>query len=415
MDQKSKYVLLGSAIRLALAPFFMHAWDITTVIESSLQFLQGINPYAYVAARSASMMELTSLPLYYYGFAYLPQVLFLYAPFVWIYQLFFHTGVPIIGGHGPSLVLIIPEAYALLLALKLPVIMADAATIYLLSAVSLKAGLFYALNPYTIFITSIWGNFDPVIGFLLLASCLSFKKDKLLSGLLYSLSLMKIYTVVSFPAFLSQLRHNPKQALSFLSGMAIGLIPAAYFFYIDPSSFLSVLLFQSSRPAVGVNLYALSYAVQGVYAQSAIAKVGLVGLSVSVALVSYYVWRSEIDLTQGVVSLMLTYLVFAPVVNEQFLAAVIPIGLLLPAFNRRTFWLPLAFIAFNSTYMYFAIPLFRSASWTWDVWLSLSNTWGQLLGPLHPQVRCILGVAMGVITLKNITDICGRVGVKQVN
>lgn len=415
MDRESKYVLLGTAIRLVLAPFFMHAWDITTVVESSQQFLQGINPYAYVAARSASIAELTGLQLYYYGFAYLPSVLLMYSPFLWFYQLLSPISNPIMGGHGSSLVLVIPQAYELLLALKLPVILADAATIYLLSKANLKAGLFYALNPYTIFITSIWGNFDPVIGFLLLASCLSFERSKGLSGLLYSLSLMKMYSIAAFPAFLCKLRHQPKQALMFFSGMALGLLPAAYFFCIDPSSFLSVILFQGSRPTVGVNIYSLSSFVQGVLAQSVIAKIALLGLGASLVIVSYYLLHHEIGLTQGVVALMLTYLVFAPVVNEQYLAAVIPVALLLPEFNRKLFWLPLLFIAFNSTYMYFAIPLFRSASWTWDIWLSLSNTWGQLLGPLHPQVRCILGVAMGVITLKNITDICGRVGVKQVN
>ena len=62
MNQVLKYLIIGLGLRLAIAPFFMHLWDVTTLFTATDQFLAGLNPYSYVAARSADLQETTGLP-----------------------------------------------------------------------------------------------------------------------------------------------------------------------------------------------------------------------------------------------------------------------------------------------------------------------------------------------------------------
>lgn len=50
MEERSRIVLLAVAVRLVIAPFFMHAGDVGTIYESCIMVLKGANICDYVYA-----------------------------------------------------------------------------------------------------------------------------------------------------------------------------------------------------------------------------------------------------------------------------------------------------------------------------------------------------------------------------
>ena len=57
MEERLRIILLAAAVRLALAPFFMHAADLGTLYESSAMVLRGENVYDYVYGEDAGTAE----------------------------------------------------------------------------------------------------------------------------------------------------------------------------------------------------------------------------------------------------------------------------------------------------------------------------------------------------------------------
>lgn len=397
MNQILKYLIIGLGIRLAIAPFFMHLWDITTIFTATDQFLSGLNPYSFVAERSAELQETTGLPLPYYGFAYLPTPLFVYAPFYYLYTLF--SGIPIVGGHSDiytGLNITYPAIFSALLAIKLPIILADGVVIYLLAGRNMRAAKIYAFSPYVIFITAAWGQFDPLVGLALLASYLSFAKNKFLSGILYGISLMKIYTIVAFGAYLAHTYKEPKQLLLFLAGVAVPMIPIIFFLYGDASSFLDVVVFQATRPTNGVNIFYALINVRSLASVTFLTTMTSIVFLGAVIGVTYFLGRKKEKLPEFLTALMLTYIIFAPVTNEQLLAALIPIGLISRNFSHKLVIFPLAYIAVNSTYHYFAIPIFFSDVGLRAIWDSVNLSWGALVATFQLQLRYLFGVGLGL-------------------
>jgi len=403
-----KVTLLGTAIRLAIAPFFMHTWDITTILTATDQFLRGINPYQYVVQVTNELYEVTGLRLPYYGFAYLPAVLYIFAPFYLFYQLVLGGSVaPIVGGHGDiytGLKLIYPQLYAALFSIKLPIIMADSATTYILCKRNPKAGVVYALSPYMIVITAVWGNFDPLIGLLLLLSYLTFQNNKMLSGFLLGLSMMKFYTAVCLGAFIPRLIRRPKQLLSFMVGLAVSQVPTVYFLTLDPQSLLHVVVFQGTRPINGVNIYYSLVAVRGLEQVLLLTRAISMIFAVAVLVVSIVYYRRGASLNEAITGLMLTYVVFAPVTNEQLLAALVPIGLLSRNFSHKLTVFPLLYIAFNSTYHYFAIPIFYSNAGLRSIWEGFNELWGTWVKDYQLQLRYLFGLGLGLSSFWLLTS-----------
>ncbi|MDG6982770.1 MAG: hypothetical protein JRM74_04875 [Nitrososphaerota archaeon] len=395
-------VAVAVAIRVALAPFFMHAWDMTTLMTASQQFLSGVNPYTYVQQQAALQQAATGLPLPFYGFAYTATTLLVYAPFYWAYHALGFAPLPLTGWQlqpGQALGLVYPAAFYFLLLMKIPVIAADAAVVYLLYKRAPRLGWVYALSPYVIVITSLWGNFDPLIGLFLLIAYLAFDRSKLLSGFVFGLSMMKVYTVVATPAFLLAIGKKPRDLASFLVGAAVAQIPSAYYLAADPSSFLYALGFQASRPANGVNIYYALIELRSIYLEISAANLVSAVFVASLAVATYAMWRSKTGLKESIVLLMLVYIVFAPVTNEQLLAAVIPIGLLCRNFSHKLTVFPLVYIMFNATYFYFATPLFFQTPALIAVYNSLNGWWGGIVGSYIIQARYLVGAAMGVSAL----------------
>lgn len=399
MNKLIKLLILGIGIRAALAPFFMHTWDITTILISSDQFLEGLNPYRYVMDQANQLLETSGLPISYYGFAYLPTTLLLFSPFYALYSLLSMSRIPLVGGHGDiytSLHMVYPDIFFALVAIKLPIIIADAVIIYLLFKANVKAAWIYALSPYEIVITSLWGNFDPIIGLMLLASYLAFNKNKLLSGLLYGLSLMKMYTIVCLPAFIIHLYKKPKQLMSFFIGLSITQLPCLFYLFKDTQSFLYVMLFQASRPTNGVNIYYSVIEVGSLEHVLLITKAISIIFIIALAITTIKLARVNIELKEFITALMLTYIIFAPVMNEQFLAALLPIGMLSKNFTHKLTLFPLLYIAFNSTYHYFAIPIFFANQELRAIWDGVNLLWGKMIADYRFQLRYLFGVGMGL-------------------
>jgi hypothetical protein len=392
-------VAVALAIRLALAPFFMHAWDTTTLMTAAQQFATGVNPYTYVQQQAQALQQTSGLPLPFYGFAYSATSLLVYAPFYWIYHALGFAALPLTGWQGQTgqvIGLVYPDAFYFLFLMKIPVIAADAVVVYLLYRRNPRLGWVYALSPYVIVITSLWGNFDPLIGLLLLISYLAFDRSKFLSGFAFGLSMMKVYTVAAAPAFLLAMGRKPRDLAAFVAGALVANIPSLYYLVADPSSFLYALGFQAARPTNGVNIYYALIELRDIVLEVNVAELITLVFVVALAAATFKIWRSKIELKESIVLLMLVYLVFAPVANEQLLAAILPLGLLTRNFSHKLAVFPLLYIAFNASYFYFATPIFYQTPALQAAYNGLITWWGAVVGTYVIQARYAIGAGMGV-------------------
>lgn len=396
-----KYVLIGLGIRLILAPFFMHAWDLGTTLEASRQFLNGQDVYRYVAERTYILRHNTGLPLYYHGFTYLPQTLLIFAPFYQLYTLIF----PIentLDLHANEPAILYPQIYVFLLLIKIPVILADVAVIYLLSKREPKTGLFYALNPYVIFVTAVWGNFDPLVGLFLLTSYLCFTERRGLSGFLYGLSLIKIYTIVLLPFFIARSLFSRREFTKFILGLSIASLPVVWYLFVAPNSFLDAMLFQGARPVNGMNMYHAVLNVPGILFQTAITRIATLIFLTALLSLTYMVLRKRLPTLNSLVMLMLAFLIFAPVTNEQYLAALVPLALLSQRFDRKLCIFPLLFVAFNATYIYFAIPILWTNGALRALYVVVRGAWVEAVGSYSGYIRYFISMSFAFLAFRDV-------------
>jgi hypothetical protein len=396
-----KYVLIGLGVRLVLAPFFMHAWDIGTILEASRQFLSGEDVYGYVAERTHVLRQSTGLPLHYHGFAYLPQTLLIFAPFYRLYTLMFpfENALDL---RAVEPVILYPQIYVFLLLIKMPIILADAAVIYLLSKREPRIGLFYALNPYVLFITAMWGNFDPLVGLFLLASYLCFNEQRILSGFLYGLSLIKIYPLVLLPFLTARSFSGWREFMKFLLGLSIASLPVISYLFVAPNSFLNAMLFQGTRPVNGMNVYYAVSSVQGMFFRTAITRVATFIFAIALLSLTYVVLRERQPMLNSVVMLMLAWMIFAPVTNEQYLASLMPLALLSQRFDKKLWIFPLLFTAFNATYAYFAMPIFWADAALRDLYAVIHGGWVEAVGPFSGYIRYFISLSFAFLSFRNV-------------
>lgn len=183
MDDRVKYVLIAFCVRFALAPFFAHLWDMNTIQSTVYATSNGINIYDLVYQRTLELRLVTGNPsVFYEGYAYLPHALLLYYPFYLLYLSLGLNPLPIAGVSDPSSLFSVsflqPDAYLFLLIMKLPIIIIDSIIVFVLFSKNTKAAKLYALSPYVIFITGIWGMFDSLVALMLLLSILTLSKGQ---------------------------------------------------------------------------------------------------------------------------------------------------------------------------------------------------------------------------------------------
>jgi len=104
----------------------------------------------------------------------------------------------------------------------------------------------------------------------------------------------------------------------------------------------------------------------------------------------------------SMVMLMLAYMTFAPVTNEQHLAALMPLALLSQRFDRKLCIFPLLFTAFNATYIYFATPIFWTDIALRNLYVALHGAWAEAIGPYSSYVRYFISLSFAFLAFGNV-------------
>lgn len=404
MEERSRIVLLAAAIRLAIAPFFMHAGDVGTIYESSIMVLKGANLFDFVYAKTMQMQATTGLPVFFEGYAYHPLLIYFFAPFYWLFTLIAGQGPVMIDGHYPSLpVLIYPWTPLLLLMLKIPIILADVLVVYILAGTDSKKAKIYAFCPYVIFIGVVWGMFDALVALFLLLSYLTSPRNSFLSGLFYGLSLMKLYTIVLLPLYVVRLFGKWKEFGTFLAGFAVTLLPIVYYLIVSPVSIWNVLItFQGGRLMGGVNLYNFIWIVQDLRFDLAVSMIPNIFL---VAALLYLIVRfgRKAPLLESMLAIMFVYFLFGKVINEQFLVAIFPLMLLCKECDHRLWVAPFVFVFLRSSFLYFMLPILWTSPIFYGYYLQGDTVWRQLQAAGYLQIPMYaVGVAFSLLIFWNL-------------
>lgn len=229
------HILFSSFIfRMILIPFFSDDFNFWAAKVFSNFWLNGFNPWSIVYNDpTLYWINPWRYPPPYTGFVAIAQIL----------GSMFNNEIVFLYG------------------LKLPLILADLVTVLfiykiviLLKESKREAGLFalfYAFNPVTIFISSIWGMFEPIpVMFTVMALYYFMRrssKSKLAtSALLLGLGIaFKIYPIFILPAFLAKIRRL-KEIITYFS---FALFPIALFsipFLVwDNRAYINLLLFHN--------------------------------------------------------------------------------------------------------------------------------------------------------------------------
>ena len=387
MEERSRIVLLAAAVRLAIAPFFMHPGDFGTIYESSIMVLKGANFYDFVYAKTLQLQNATGLPIFFEGYAYHPLLIYFFAPFYWLFTLIAGPNQVMIDGHYPSLpVLIYPWTPLLLLMLKVPIILADVFVVYLLAGMDVKKAKIYAFCPYVVFISVVWGMFDALVAVFLLASYLTYSRSNLLSGIFYGLSLMKLYTVVLLPLYAVRLFRRRRAFVEFFGGFTLTLLPVVYFLFTGPSSIWNVLVaFQGARIMGGVNLYNFIWVVQDLPFDLLVSMIPNIAL-VAVLLLLIFKLGRKAPLLESILVFMFAYFLFGKVINEQFLVSIFPLILLCRECDHRLWLAPFVFIFLRSPFYYFALPILWTSPIFYSYYLQADVVWRQLQAAGYLQI-----------------------------
>ncbi len=336
MEKALRIAVVAALIRLLLAPFFGHLWDIKTMQETVYHTLRGENVYTLVYILSRRVSESTGQPLFYEGYAYLPHLALILSPFYTLYLTLggdpqpIKTGDMIVGVemlYEPQLYLS-KDVFLFMIFIKMPFIIVDSLITYILGKRSLRVATIYALSPYAILITGAWGMFDSMIALSLLLSIMLMEKGRYaLSGLVYGFSLVKLYPILTLPVLLLELRRKGFSALtSFIAGLALSQIPTLLYLALDPHSFIySTLVFHILRQPSGLTPLRMLYSAENIILTSAISMLHtLVSASVYLVILTY-ISRSNMDVTRGVTVTLLYFLAFSKVVHEQYYLSVYPL------------------------------------------------------------------------------------------
>ena len=400
-------MLLAAAVRVAIAPFFMHAGDVGTIYESSIMALKGLNIYDFVSAKTLQMQNATGLPVFFEGYAYHPLLIYFFTPFYWVFTLIAGQGPVMIDGHYPALpVLIYPWTPLLLLMLKIPIILADVLVVYVLAGMDARKAKIYAFCPYVIFVGVVWGMFDALVGLFLLASYLTSSRSRFLSGLFYGLSLMKLYTVVLLPLYVVRLYGRWKELAQFLGGLAITLLPVAYYLVVSPKSIWNVLVtFQGGRLMGGVNLYNFIWIVQDLIFDLVVSMVPTILLIVAL----YYLitrFGRKAPLLESILAIMFVYFLFGKVINEQFLISILPLILLSKECDHRIWVAPFVFIFLRSPFYYFMLPILWTSPVFYGYYLQADEVWRQLQAAGYLQIPMYaVGIAFSLLIFWNLLQL----------
>jgi hypothetical protein len=336
LEKALKIALVAATLRLLVAPFFGHLWDIKTLQETLYYTLKGENVYTLVYSLSRKVSESTGQPLFYEGFAYPPHITLILIPFYTLYLTLGGDPQPIKIGEmvvGVGLLYepkfyLSKDTFLFMTLIKAPMIIADSIIVYILGRRSLRLATIYALSPYVILITGVWGMFDSLVALSLLASIMLAERGRyMLSGLAYGFSLMKLYPLLALPAFMIGLKRRGLNALtSFTLGFAVSQVPTLAYMILDPQSFTyTVLLFHLLRQPSGLTPLRMLSVAENITLTSIISICHtIIAVAVYLAILAYLA-RNEVDIMRGSALTLLHFLAFSKVVHEQFYLPLYPL------------------------------------------------------------------------------------------
>lgn len=307
---------IGLAVRLTLAPFTGHGWDM------------------YVWLKSGELFTYTSYNIYEISdIAGFPWGFYTYPP-LWLYWLAAAQALRALLGL---------EIHLQVFLIKLPIILADVITGLLLYRLGQKLALeektcvtmyaLFILNPLVIFISSVWGMFDSVATlFVILSLLLLTTGHECMS--LFSLGVgaaVKIYPALFFPALLIYLHENKKPirevlikgSAMFFSPLIISSLP----YLSSPGPYLSKIFFHISN--VGqFNIWTL------IKPFLSVEWISIISTSLLVFLYGYFILKNLKNFSKSgfqlrlFTGLLIIFLATSMKVNVQYMVWLIPLLLI---------------------------------------------------------------------------------------
>jgi len=295
-------LVLGLAIRLALAPFFGHHWDSYVWGEVARELWAGENPYQAALTRTWS-----------WGFYCYPPPWMLWCAAAY-----------------PAARL---SYHAFLLVLKTPLVIADTLlALLLLRFISDRWGeargsyafLAYFLNPLSIYVTAVHGMFDSLAVLLGFAGLLALIDNRQRRGalLLGAGAAVKLYTAYLLPLLLLReyKRSGWKSVLYFL--LYYSIVPVAFslpFFLIDPFAYLYAILFGNFGKVGFMSIWVF---FAGIASPTVVTTAASLLTIVVYLLVLHRTYQN--DLIYATFALLCTFLALSPKVSPQYVIWILP-------------------------------------------------------------------------------------------
>lgn len=240
---------VGILVRIVVAPVTAHpdVWAINFGVHH-LPYFGIFNIYEYLASLGKDTPFAQLLGVNFWAYPYGTYLLL--GGFMKILQPLYPSNFhQIISGSYDNF-LSSQELFRTLFLLKLPMLLVDLVTAFTITQffVNFKqkrlAAAFWLFNPWTIFITAVWGHFDILPTFcVVLSSLLAFKKKIKLGALALGLGVtFKTYPIFFLPIYVLIFGKNIREKIGLF---LIGIIP--YFAVVVPflgsKAFLEIMLF----------------------------------------------------------------------------------------------------------------------------------------------------------------------------
>lgn len=449
-------LLAGLAIRLVLAPFFAHPYDVFGWYTAGTNFLGGklpledfLVPYQY------------SYFLFVFPATYLFEVLAHYVP---TFSIPTATIPPVLNLQAQWGITTVPGVLFDFLV-KLPLILADTLVALLLYRVVLRltsktelavsaAALWY-LNPGVIWVTAGWGMFDTLPALFTVVFFYFFVEQRyLLSGVALALAVaLKYYAVVFFVPLLlysGMKRHGFGVLASVMGASVSGILLAAPTIFNTlgvaaqqpgkSTSFFSGFLYIINAPSpIGLHYSGLSFwtaitLFDGNFNQTL---VSTVALAVTLAVAYLLIWKrpttTGLGDAAGFALPLLCVLLLYRVVHENFFLWVLPLLAVLSAENpklRKITWM-LGALVFVSSITDTLLPYYMLPMYPWiGSQLTAVFTWlapfrvapqpvlqGFCCGGVLPGVSvgklalAAMGLASAVLLIMALIELLGLFGI----